>query len=157
MISTKKNVTGTVVITFSGGNSSAITTVSSAAIAVIASDGTESIASATTIIVASKPGIVDGREAIAVYNYKLDPPIGNANCHTNLPMNARVGDYSKSENRVHIMDLIKSPVTVAKMHSETRKETVLSRVNEFTMNGCGYCTIAAKRNPYFIKAEELSY
>ena len=97
---------------------------------------------------------------LSAYRYELDYRAGSANsnadCLSRLPINALLGDYSVAGNVVNMMDLIQAPVTVAEVRVETRKDPVMSRVYELTMEGWGNHTAVAELKPYFNKRDELS-
>ena len=76
---------------------------------------------------------------LAAYNYKLEYRAGslngNADCLSRLPPGAQEQNVAPSTNRVHMMNLVDAPVTVAAVRSETRRDPILCRVHDYTMKG----------------------
>lgn len=56
-----------------------------------------------------------------------------------------------SENEVHLMDFVISPVMIAEVHLETRKNPVAIWVYELTMNGMGNHVSFSKLKQYLKK------
>ena len=97
---------------------------------------------------------------LAAYNYKLEYRAGslngNADCLSRLPLGAQGQDVAPSTNRVHMMNLIDAPVTVAAVRSEMKRDPILSRVYDYTMKGWSSYASIETLKPYFNKLEELT-
>lgn len=60
---------------------------------------------------------------------------GNADCLCRLPVVSREEDHFIMMIRVNMMDLDDSPLTMTGVRAETRKDPILSRVQETILNG----------------------
>ena len=101
-----------------------------------------------------QPGF-NARLFLAAYNYKLEYCAGslngNADCLSCLPLGAQEQDVAPSTNRVHMMNLVDAPMTVAAVRSEMKRDPILSWVYDYTMKGwCSYASIETLK-PYFSK------
>ena len=88
--------------------------------------------------------------------YRAGSLNGNADCLSHLPLGAQEQDVAPSTNRVHMMNLVDGPVTVAAVRSEMRQEPILIRVYDYTMKGWSSYASIETLKPYFSKREELT-
>lgn len=97
---------------------------------------------------------------LAAYNYRLEYRAGslngNADCLSRLPISVQEQDVTPNSNRIHMMNLVDAPVTVAAVRLETRRDPTLSRVYEYILNGWSRCIPDTAMKPYFNKRTELT-